>query len=206
MSRITAGLASLDRVSAADHNEWGGQVTDPSGDKVLTPGKVENEGDRVNRVGDYWKSVGMNGWDGNTDQPWSSAYISSLHERAGITNFNGSIRHSEYISKAIEDRQSGNTDAPYWGNRVGERAPQQGDLVCWTRKGSRASFDDQQGGRYPSHCDRVQSVQPGSITTQGGNVGDSVSTRTFTTDENGMLSDPSKNFIAILAPQNLETK
>jgi hypothetical protein len=48
------------------------------------------------------------------------------------------------------------------------------------------------------------SVGDGTITTQGGNVADSVSTREFSIDENGLLNDPNKNWLAVLAPQNLE--
>lgn len=205
VSAITAGLESLDKVSAADHKEWGGQVTDPQG-KPIKPGKTETDEGRVEKVGEYWKDVGMSGWDGKTDQPWSSAYISSLHKRAGITNFNGSIRHGSYIDQAIKDRKGGNDKAPYWGYKPSERAPEKGDLVCWTRKGSTASFDDQRGGKYTSHCDRVQSVNEGTITTLGGNVGDSVSTRQFKIDGKGKLDDPAKRFIAVLAPKHFETK
>ena len=61
------------------------------------------------------------------------------------------------------------------------------------------------GGQYTSHCYIVTGVRDGSIDTIGGNVGDGVATRSFTTDANGMINDPVKDWIAVLAPQMLGT-
>ena len=198
-----AAIDAIDQVTDQDHEFWGGQTTTPKG-APINPGFRETDESHYQTVGEYWNGTALEGTDGrDPDQPWSAAYISSVHDRAGVTNFEPSIRHSTYISNAIEARQAEDTSAPYWGYRPSERAPQKGDMVCWNR-GSSATFDDQQGGKYKSHCDIVKSVEDGLITTIGGNVGDSVSTRQFSIDENGLLNDPSQSWLAVLAPQNLE--
>ncbi len=199
-----AAIDAIDRVTDQDHEFWGGQTTTPNG-APITPGFRETDESHYQTVGEYWNGTILEGTDGrDTEHPWSAAYISSVHERAGVTNFEPSVRHSTYINDAIEARKAEDTSAPYWGYRPTGRAPQEGDMVCWNRSGSSATFDDQQGGQYKSHCDIVKSVEDGLITTIGGNVGDSVSTRQFSIDENGLLNDPSQNWLAVLAPQNLE--
>lgn len=216
VAAITAGLQDASPASTAgeaigkvldqDHKDWGGQTTTSKG-VPLTPGHREDEKGFSDRVGEYFRGTALAGTTGkDRDVPWSAAYISSVHERAGVTNFPASIRHSTYINNAIEARKNGDKQAPYLGYRPSERAPQVGDLVCFNRGNGTASFDDQRGGQYPSHCDFVKAVNPGSITTQGGNVGDSVSTRQFTTDASGLLNDKSQRWIAVLGPQNLEMK
>lgn len=201
-----AALKKLDEVTSQDHKDWGGQTTTPKGEPIKA-GHKENEDSHYKKVGEYWSDTAMAGTDGkDTDQPWSAAYISSAHKRAGVTNFPPSIRHSTYIKDAIDARKAGDKDAPYHGFKPEERAPKQGDLVCFGRADSSATFDDQQGGKYPSHCDFVKKVGDGYIETLGGNVGDSVSTRKFSTDENGKLNDPNQRWIAVLAPNNLKTE
>jgi chitosanase len=199
-------LKSLDTVTSQDHKDWGEQTTTPKG-QPIEPGLKENDESRYKTVGEYWKGTALEGTDGkDRDQPWSAAYISSAHKRAGITNFPASIRHSTYIKDAVDATKSGDKTAPYAAHRPNERAPEKGDLVCFGRKGSTATFDDQQGGKYASHCDFVKKVGDGYIETLGGNVGDSVSTRRFSTDDKGMLNDENQRWIAVLAPQNLETQ
>ena len=61
------------------------------------------------------------------------------------------------------------------------------------------------GGQYTSHCDIVTGVRDGFIDTIGGNVGDGVATRSFTTYANGLDNDPVKDWIAVRAPQMLGT-
>ena len=47
-----------------------------------------------------------------------------------------------------------------------------------------------------THCDIVTSVQPNKILAIGGNVGDSVSQKTVTTDSNGRIN--AKDFFAVI--------
>ena len=203
--RNAGPLARIDEITRADHAKYGGQTTTPNGG-VITPGVQEGQSPLREDIGRMWENVGVQGRDGSNEAPWSAAYISDVMNRAGVDNFQGSARHSEYINAAISARQNEDTSASHWGFRTSERAPQAGDLVCFSRAESSATFDDQQNGQYSSHCDIVQAVRPGFIDTIGGNVGDSVSTRSFTTDENGVINDPAQNWIAVLAPQMLGTQ
>lgn len=204
--RKAAGVEAIGGVLAADHAEWGGQVTTANG-RTIERGHRENENGFSEKVAEYHEGTAVEGKTGkDRDVPWSASYISSVHDRAGVTNFPASASHSTYIKAAIEARGAGDTEAPYVGYRPTERAPQVGDMVCFNRENGNVSFDNQPEGFYASHCDIVREVGPGGILTQGGNVGDSVSVRTFTTDADGLLNDASQNFIAVLAAQNLEMR
>ena len=205
-----AALARIAEITEADHAKYGGQTTEADGTPIKK-GVSEKEDPLRTDIGRMWESAGINqGWDGNTKQPWSAAYISDVMKRAGVDNFESSAAHSKYIKGAIDARKAGDTEASHWGYRTSERAPQAGDLVCFAREGSGATFDNQGNGQYKSHCDIVTGVRDGFIDTIGGNVGDgvndSVSKRSFTTDENGMINDPSKSWIGVLAPQQLGTQ
>lgn len=202
-----AALARIAEITAADHSKYGGQTTEADGTPI-SRGVPENEDPLSSDIARMWESAGINeGWDGKTDQPWSAAYISDVMKRAGVDNFEFSPSHSKYVKAAIDAREAGDTEASHWGYRTSERAPQAGDLVCFARANSGASYDQQGNGQYKSHCDIVTGVREGFIDTIGGNVGDgvndSVSARSFTTDENGLINDPSKSWIAVLAPQKL---
>ena len=205
-----AALERIAEITKADHEKYGGQTTEQSG-KVINKGVPETEDPLRSDIGRMWESAGSKeGWDGATKQPWSAAYISDVMKRAGVDNFDSSIKHSTYINGAIEARKAGDTEASHWGYKTDERAPQPGDLLCFARANSGATFEDQKQGEYASHCDIVTGVRPGFVDVIGGNVGDdvndSVSARSFTTDENGMVNDPSKSWIAVLAPQKLGTE
>lgn len=205
-----AALGRIAEITKGDHEKYGEQTTEADG-TVINKGVSEKEDPLRSDIGRMWESAGIKeGWDGNTDQPWSAAYISDVMKRAGVDNFESSAGHSKYINGAIEARKAGDTDASHWGYKTSERAPEAGDLLCFARANSGATYDDQKGGKYASHCDIVTGVRPGFVDMIGGNVGDgandSVSARSFTTDENGMVNDPSKSWIAVLAPQKLGTE
>ncbi len=205
-----AALERIADITKGDHEKYGEQTTKPDG-TVINKGVSEKEDPLRSDIGRMWESAGSKeGWDGATNQPWSAAYISDVMKRAGVDNFESSIKHSTYINGAIEARKAGDTEASHWGYKTDERAPQAGDLLCFARADSGATFDDQKGGSYKSHCDIVTGVRDGFVDVIGGNVGDdvndSVSKRSFTTDENGMVNDPSKSWIAVLAPQKLGTE
>ena len=191
-----------------------GLVSDIQGlaasDKEWWKGKTETQPGAYQKVGEYWKSLGLKLDGRNTGQPWSAAYITSLHDRAGVSNFPGATSHSDYIRDAITARASGDDKAPYTAYRPGERNPQVGDLVCANRPGAdgrqnRFTQDNFPSGFTPTHCDVVTGAGPDGITVQGGNVNNSVRDRVLPTDANGGLVQRDHNpFISILAPQNLE--
>ena len=190
--------AQLDR-------EWkyfGSQYYDKEGRKVKEG--ISEEDPRVfKRVGYFWERGTGFKLDGkDRDWPWSAAFISTIHEDAEVgPQFRRSPAHARYIRDAIFSKQAGHKDAAYWGHRITERAPQVGDMVCYSRQ--KGVSYDKQPLRYKSHTDMVTAVRPGEVDVVGGNVGQSVSKRTLKTDENGLIVDTSRNWFAVLEPKNL---
>ena len=170
--------------------------------QLIRRGHSEEEDAVYKRVGYFWETGTGFRLDGrDRDWPWSAAFISTVHQDAGVgPQFLRSPAHARYIRDAIYKRQSGE-DAAYWGYRITERAPQVGDMVCYSRQ--RGIDYDTQPVRYKSHADIVTAVRPGEIDVVGGNVGHSVSKRTLRTDENGLLVDATRNWFAVLAPRDL---
>ena len=121
--------------------------------------------------------------------PWSAAFMSWLMKTAGAGDaFKSSGYHSAYIRAAIDNRVAGNSN-PFKAYRIAEVSPQVGDLVCKSRAGSGATYDNV---RPPmkTHCDIVTAVEPGRLTIVGGNVGNSVAQRKLRTDAGGHIAEP----------------
>lgn len=172
---------------------------------VIRVGKKENESSVYKRVGYYWqRGTGLN-YDGrDRNQPWSAAFISTMHRDSNVgPQFKRSPAHAKYIRDAISKKQAGDTSAAYWGYRLSERAPQIGDMVAYSRQ--KGIDYDHQPEYYKSHCDVVVAVRPGEIDVIGGNVGDSVSKKTLSTDQAGLLTDQRHNWFAVLAPNDLSS-
>ena len=94
-------------------------------------GHTETEDKFSDRIGVFWKQgVGLSFTGKDVDQPWSAAFVSWAMKTAGAgENFPYSDHHGHYILAAIENRQTGELDAPIVGFRVSERAPRPGDLI-----------------------------------------------------------------------------
>jgi flagellum-specific peptidoglycan hydrolase FlgJ len=121
--------------------------------------------------------------------PWSAAFISWLMKTAGAGNaFKYSGYHSAYTRAAIDNRLANNSN-PFKAYRITEIAPQVGDLVCASRAGSGATYDNVRPPMQ-THCDIVTGVQPGRIAIVGGNVSDSVKQRPLKTDAGGRIVTP----------------
>ena len=122
------------------------------------------------RIQDYWASVGHPERNGLDDVPWSAAFISWDIQSAGVPRdlFCPDQRHTIYVERLVE------------------RAPQVGDLICASRNGSGTTLDNLNRGA--GHCDIVVEVRPGALAAIGGNVGDSVTRSVFPLDANGFLS------------------
>jgi hypothetical protein len=141
---------------------------------------------------DYWRTGA--GWmpsepDWWSSVPWSAAFISWVMKKAGAGNaFNYSAGHS-YYTKAAKDNRLANNDNPFKAYRISEVAPQVGDLVCKSRAGSGATYDNLQPG-MATHCDVVTDVQPNRLTTIGGNVSQSVARTMVSTDARGLITSP----------------
>lgn len=145
-----------------------------------------------NVLADYWQTGA--GWRPNdpdwwSKHPWSAAFISWVMRKAGAGNaFNYSAAHAAYTKAAKDNRLARNSN-PFKAYRVSEVTPQPGDLVCKSRAGSGATYDNIRPG-MATHCDIVTEVQPGKLLTIGGNVSDSVKMTPVNTDRNGRISDP----------------
>lgn len=141
---------------------------------------------------DYWRKGA--GWLPNdpawwTNYPWSAAFISWIMRQAGAgNNFKYSAAHAVYTKAAKDNRLAGNRN-PFKAYRISEVAPQPGDIVCKSRAGSGATYDNIREGMQ-THCDIVTAVQPGRLTTIGGNVSDSVKMTPVSIDGNGKITKP----------------
>lgn len=126
----------------------------------------------------WWKSV-----------PWSAAFISWIMRKAGAGSaFKYSAAHAVYTAEAKNNRLAGSSN-PFKAYRISEVAPQPGDLVCKSRAGSGATYDNIRSG-MATHCDIVTAAQPGRLTTIGGNVSNSVSRTYVDTDGSGRITKP----------------
>jgi len=126
----------------------------------------------------WWSSV-----------PWSAAFISYVMRRAGAgNNFRYSGGHSYYIVAAKNNRLENNAN-PIKAYRISEVSPRPGDIVCKSRAGSNATYDNIREG-MATHCDIVTAVQPGMLVTVGGNLSDSVRSSQVRTDSNGRIDQP----------------
>lgn len=209
--RVAAASTTQDKINRMqvlldqEWNYFGRQAYDSDG-RLIRRGHSEEEPEVFKRVGYYWKTGTNLGFlDGkDRDWPWSAAFISTIHEEAQVgPQFRRSPAHARYIRDAIFSKKAGIEDAAYWGHRVSERAPQVGDMVCYSRQKG-VSYDEQPL-RYQSHADIVTAVRPGEIDVVGGNVGHSVSKRTLKTDQNGLIIDQNQNWFAVLEPRDLSS-
>ena len=196
----------IGRIQRQLDREWkffGSQTYDTEG-RLVKRGISEEDPRVFKRVGYFWeKGTGLLLDGRDQDWPWSAAFISTVHEDAEVgPQFFRSPAHARYIRDAIFKKQAGIEDAAYWGHRLTERAPQVGDMVCYSRQ--KGVSYDRQPLRYQSHADIVTAVRPGEIDVVGGNVGNSVSKKSVKTDENGLIVDENYNWFAVLEPKNLE--
>jgi hypothetical protein len=147
---------------------------------------------------DYWRT-GV-GWLPSEPQwwsrvAWSAAFISWVMRKAGAGQaFKYSSAHATYI-KWAKDNRIANNNNPFKAYRITEVAPRIGDLVCKSRAGSGATYDNIRPG-MKTHCDIVVDVQPNRLLTIGGNVSQSVSMTPVATDSRGLITSP--NYFAVI--------
>ena len=156
---------------------------------------------------DYWKTgAGVTYREdqlGNpafqSEHPWSAAFISWVMKTAGAGDaFKYSASHSVY-TRAAKDNRIANNSNPFKAYRIAELAPQVGDLICKSRAGSGATYDNIRPG-MTTHCDIVTEVRPGSIAAVGGNVSNSVAQSNVRTDSGGRIIAP--NYFAVIRVDN----
>jgi len=154
-------------------------ATTKAGHREAEPGFFE-------RIGTYWRVVGDPNSDGRTNKAWSAAFISFCVKGCGAANkFHESARHSVYISQAIRDFND-KADVAYWCQRLTDHKPKAGDIICWAREDG-VDYDHQKDGDYDGHSDIVVEVRGNEIDVIGGNVGNSVTKRTFALDAGGFV-------------------
>jgi peptidoglycan hydrolase-like protein with peptidoglycan-binding domain len=140
---------------------------------------------------DYWRT-GV-GWLPSQSNycgsvAWSAAFISWVMRQAGAGSaFHYSSAHTDYVGAAKRNRLA-NSNNPFKTYRISEIAPRVGDLVCLERSNSGVTYDNVDQGFRSSHCDIVVAVQPGQITTIGGNLSDSVQQNRVPTDAGGHIA------------------
>jgi peptidoglycan hydrolase-like protein with peptidoglycan-binding domain len=190
----------IQEILRAEHHRFGGQTVTESG-RVIKRGNREYESGFDKRIGDYWKSIGLNFDGDDRGVPWSAAFISFAHRMAGVgEQFKAGPAHAAYIRDSIFAKKEGRTDASYLGHRSTERAPQVGDLVGRARQGG-VNYDNQPSS-YKSHTDLVVEVGQGYFKMIGGNVADSVTLTTVGTNSKGMINNTSRYFV-VMEPNNL---
>ena len=183
----TAGLGA--RAAAIATREW----------RRWNQGKIKESSPGIRSVlEDYWRT-GV-GWLPSDPEwwsrvPWSAAFISWVMRKAGAGRaFKYSSAHAAYI-KAAKDNRIANNDNPFKAYRIAEVAPKVGDLVCKSRAGSGATYDNIRVG-LKTHCDVVTDVQPNRLQTIGGNVSQSTSMTPVSTDARGLITSP--NYFAVI--------
>ena len=162
---------SMVLLAVGEWARYGRQVITYSADaRPRTEQLGVKEREAPQRIQDYWASVGHPERNGLDDVPWSAAFISWDIQSAGVPRdlFCPDQRHTIYVERLVE------------------RAPQVGDLICASRNGSGTTLDNLNRGA--GHCDIVVEVRPGALAAIGGNVGDSVTRSVFPLDANGFLS------------------
>jgi hypothetical protein len=121
--------------------------------------------------------------------PWSAAFISWVMRKSGAGSaFAYAPAHAVYIACAKQNRLT-NAPNPIKAYRVTEVQPRLGDLVCRSRSGSGATYDNIAPG-MKTHCDFVTGIEQGRLITIGGNVGDSVSVTRVPINAAGFVSKP----------------
>ena len=107
---------------------------------------------------------------------WSAAFISCVVTSAGISDnavFSHSIRHVDFIARSIWNKENTRYENPFWGYRIGDYAPQVGDIVGRGHGLTYANVFDRANRnvrRASSHTDIVTEVHADHIIVIGGNL------------------------------------
>lgn len=143
-----------------------------------------------------WKALGKNRSGKNTQYPWSAVAISLMVRNAAkiipeFKDFKESVGHAGFMWDSIQKRANRNTDAPFWGVRITEEAPQVGDIIgSW--RNTPFTFDQYleapKNPEMPSHSDIVVAVGSEVALAIGGNVRQSVYVTGYQLAKDGKLA------------------
>ncbi len=181
--------AALVAAAKAEWDFFGNQQIDMRHDPFSAPrlGLLEDEGEAVQRVGEYWHAVGKNLTGADCQQAWSAAFISWLMVSGNVApqDFAPSETHFNYLS-FLKERQS--RPSPQFVLRPAETEPiAPGDLICAPRGNNNATTLDDIRPGLAGHCDMVVEVHAdeGWAGAIGGNVFNSVSESLIPVDGQG---------------------
>lgn len=153
--------------------------------------ETDNDPHVIDRMVEYWTSSFDTNAEGTpttqisdaaartkiTNQDsWSAAFISFIVTQAGITDnavFSHSVRHVDFIAKAILNKEGRVFSNPFWGYRITDYAPQVGDIVGRSHQVNYGNVVDRSNRhvrRASSHSDVVVEVNEGHIIVVGGNL------------------------------------
>lgn len=209
-------MAFRDELAAVARNEWEWFGRD-TGDGTHRAAYTDDQGRRITvnkeeaptfaaRVGDYWLSINEKDYtrlvkiyapklgklDGTvTRLPWSATFISYCFQMSGAGDkFPYSPGHATWIKSSIKNKLAKRLKASLVGYRISEEPVRVGDILAKARNGSGVTYDNVLSKDwFESHSDIVVEVKPGRAVIIGGNVGQSVSMRDVTLDNNGHVSD-----------------
>lgn len=202
MSQFTDALVSVCRREFARWDNGVGRETAGIGDTLPNGSRATK--DYYLMVGDYWRSIGLNGRTGRTivngDRPaWSSAFISYCVKEAAtasgaIVDFGYYEAHWYYIRRAFQKTSGTDVSHVYAARKFENYKPKVGDIVVAERRGGGVDARDYtydiartKTSWYPSHGDIVISVSTSRITTIGGNIIDNVDDKMPRLTQNGFL-------------------
>lgn len=121
--------------------------------------------------------------------PWSGAFICWVMRQAGAgSSFTYNPLHTIYVAAAKRNRLT-NAANPFYAYRPHEVVPEPGDMICFPRGNSGVTYDNV--SNQFSHTDIVVAKRPGQLTLVGGNVWNSVATKTLQIGPDGRVLDPS---------------
>jgi Uncharacterized protein conserved in bacteria (DUF2272) len=154
----------------------------------------EWEPSAFNRLIEYWQvGVGLSPSQASSHARakthWSAAFISWVMRQAGAgESFAYASDHGTYIAAAYRNRRL-NTCSPFKAYRLNETVPQVGDLVCKRYKTTvPLDLDKVRPATSGYHSNIVVKVEPGKLTTIGGNNSDSVGVVNVRIDANGFVT------------------
>ena len=127
--------------------------------------------------------------DFQASKAWSAAFVSWVMRVSGAgDSFPYSATHSKYIIETTNNRFN-NPEAKFKAYDINEKKPQPSDLVCRTRSGEIASYNNVEQGDL-LHCDIVTRVDKTKVVAVGGNLDDKVKEVELSLDSDGYVNEP----------------
>jgi hypothetical protein len=155
------------------------------------------------RVLEYFRLVGRPDIVDPSAEPWSAAFISFVMRNAGAgpTQFPISPSHSRYILAGLANRINNRNNASIVYFDRNEMSPRVGDLIGFSREAgvrNRADLEALLPDKFfKSHTNLVIDVSPGKIKVIGGNVSQTILTKTVKADANGNVHPSDEHFFVL---------